>query len=101
MGAYAGGNGRSEPAEDDLQDNDNDGSIDELGEEDNVGKFFASVYPEVGTHFWLNGKTRLTASAQYHLTTAGRDDDFLFVGLSIGFLSGNRSSDEWKPLEDE
>jgi hypothetical protein len=78
-----------------------DQSIDELGEEEDVGKFFASVYPEVGAHFWLNGKTRLTASAQYHLTTAGRDDDFLFLGLSVGFLSGNRSSDEWKPLDED
>ena len=101
VGGYVGGNGRSEPAEDDLRDNDDDGSIDELGEEKNVGKFFASVYPEVGAHFWLNGQTRLTASAQYHLTTAGRDDDFLFIGLSIGFLSGNRSSDEWKPLDSD
>lgn len=101
VGTYLGGNSRSEPAENDLQDNDNDGSIDELGEKENVGKFFASVYPEVGVHYWLNGKTRLTTSAQYHLTTAGRDDDFVFMGISIGLLSGNRSTDEWKPLDED
>lgn len=86
VGLHLGGNGKSEPAADDLLDNDNDGSIDELGEEEEVGNLFASVYPEVGAHFWLNGRTRLTASAQYHLTTSGRDDDFLFLGVSLGYL---------------
>lgn len=87
VGMYLGGNGKSELADDDLRDNDNDGSIDELGEEKDVGSFFASVYPEVGAHFWLNGRTRLTTSAQYHLTTSGRDDDFLFLGISLGYLA--------------
>jgi len=88
VGAFFGGNGKGEPATDDHLDNDNDGRIDEYGEEDGGGHLFASLYPEAGAHFWLNGNTRLTASAQYHLTTTGRDHDFWFLGFSIGILRG-------------
>jgi hypothetical protein len=51
-----------------------------------VHDFIASVYPEVGIHFWLTGSTRLTAGAQYHVTPQGRDDDFWFFGLSLAIL---------------
>lgn len=89
VGTYVGGNGKSEAAEHDHLDNDDDGSIDEFGEEKDVAHLFASIYPEVGAHFWINGETRLTASAQYHLTTAGRDDDFAFFGISVARLIGH------------
>lgn len=86
LGTFAGGNARPVLAIDDHVDNDGDGSVDERGEYRTAADFMASVYPELGVHFWLNGGTRLTASAQYHLTTDGRDSDFWFIGLSLSFL---------------
>jgi len=86
VGTYVGANSRQVSARDDGIDNDDDGSIDERGETKSDPNFLASVYPELGAHFWLNSSTRLTASAQYHLTTEGRDSDFWFIGFSLSFL---------------
>ena len=86
VGTFLGGNKHSELAENDHLDNDDDLSVDERGEREDVYNFLASVYPELGVHFWINGKTRLTAGAQYHLTTSGRSNDFWFFGISLAFL---------------
>ena len=86
VGTFLGGNKHSVLAEDDHLDNDDDLSVDERGEREDVYSFLASVYPELGVHFWINGKTRLTAGAQYHLTTQGRSNDFWFFGVSLSFL---------------
>jgi hypothetical protein len=86
VGTFLGGNKKSVLAENDHLDNDDDLSVDERGEREDVYNFLASVYPELGVHFWINGKTRLTAGAQYHLTTSGRSNDFWFFGVSLAFL---------------
>lgn len=104
IGAYVGGNSREVLATNDNIDNDNDGLTDEFNEKDDVSSFFSSVYPEVGVHFWLNGTTRLTGSAQYHVTTEGRDADFWFVGVSLAFLNDDTPGEftgEFKPLDRE
>lgn len=98
VGTYLGGNRRNELAIDDHVDNDSDGAIDERGEYKGVYSYMASVYPELGVHFWLNGQTRLSTSAQYHLTTEGRADDFWFIGVSLSILGDAPAQEEWKPL---
>jgi hypothetical protein len=47
----------------------------------------AALYPEVGWHFWLTGKTRLTTSAAYYFNTEGRNADFWLLGFSIGHVT--------------
>ncbi len=87
VGTFIGGNQRQELAINDHIDNDGDLSVDERGERKSVNDFMASIYPELGMHFWVNSQARLTAGAQYHLTTQGRSDDFWFFGLSLSVLT--------------
>lgn len=63
-------------------DNDDDGWIDEYGEKEwDFDNWLVAVYPEVGTHVWLNGSWRLTAYGRYLVTTEGRvHDDWLLGG---------------------
>ena len=86
VGTFLGGNQKQVNAENDHLDNDDDTSVDERGETSSEYDFLASVYPEVGMHFWLNSSTRLTAGAQYHMTPQGRADDFWFFGFSVAVL---------------
>lgn len=86
VGGFAGLNWAESNARGDGVDNDDDGSIDELGETKTNFDGLASIYPEVGVHYWLGAHTRLTASASYWITTSGRDDDFWFIGAGISFL---------------
>ena len=60
---------------------------------------FAAVYPELGLHYWLNHQTRLTLSARYMVTTAGRDHDFWMYGLSLGFLDEPHPHGDEVPVE--
>lgn len=87
VGTFIGGNSRQVGARNDRIDNDNDGAIDERGETRADREFMASVYPELGVHYWINSKLRMTGSAQYHVTTDGRDSDFWFVGVSFSWLN--------------
>ena len=66
------------PARYDGLDNDDDLSIDEVGETESEVTFFNAVYPEIGMHYWVTGSTRLTGSASYFITSDGRDSDFWF-----------------------
>ena len=86
VGTFIGGNGRQVGARDDNIDNDDDGAIDERGETRTRSEFLASVYPELGVHYWLTSDLRMTGSAQYHVTTDGRDSDFWFIGVSFSWL---------------
>lgn len=88
IGTFLGGNTNKTLANTDGRDNDDDGSIDEFNELKNDPAFMASFYPELGVHWWLTSDLRLTGSAQYHLTTDGRDSDFWFIGFSLSFLDG-------------
>ena len=54
-------------------------------------QFLGAVYPEAGVHVWLNGRTRLSASASYWVTTAGRHDDFWYYGLGLTFNFGPKA----------
>jgi hypothetical protein len=74
------------PAGDDWIDNDDDGFIDESGEDDErLSGALAAIYPELGAHFWWNPNVRLTGFGRYLVTTDGRSsDDWLFgVGLAV------------------
>jgi hypothetical protein len=94
VGAFAGLNWEEVDARNDRRDNDDDGAIDELGETKTNYDGLVAVYPEVGIHYWLGTNARLTASASYWVTTAGRDDDFWFIGAGISFLHGPSEDEE-------
>lgn len=94
VGGFLGINRFYEDADNDGVDNDDDGFTDEFGEEDDRYKAITAVYPEVGIHAWLNGKTRLTASGRYYVTDEGRDDDFWYLGFSLSWLFGESDRDE-------
>ena len=55
-------------------------------ESDSVGGI-AAVYPEVGMHFWLDGRIRLTAFGRYLVTSEGREFDDWMVGGQIAIFS--------------
>ncbi len=82
-GLYGGWAGL-EGADNDGYDNDDDGFIDERGEDDHA--FAVAVFPEVGAHFWINHRVRVTTSLTYYLTNQGRDDDFLFYSVGFSFF---------------
>ncbi len=44
------------------------------------------VYPELGVHYWLTGRSRVSLSGSYLVTTEGRKDDFWFYGVTLAFL---------------
>lgn len=63
--------------------------IDSLnGEESTSTQFLGAAYPEAGVHVWLNGRTRLSASASYWVTTSAHDHDFWYYGLGVTFGFG-------------
>jgi hypothetical protein len=101
VGGFLGLNRFDEKAENDRVDNDDDGRVDEFGEEKENFKAFTAIYPEVGIHAWLTGSTRLTASARYYVTEEGRDDDFWFIGFSVSKLLGPVKNDNGRVWTDE
>jgi hypothetical protein len=58
------------------------------GEESTSTQFLGAAYPEAGVHVWLNGRTRLSASASYWVTTSAHDHDFWYYGLGVTFGFG-------------
>jgi len=89
VGGFLGINRFYENAENDGIDNDDNGFVDEPGEDEDGYKAFAAVYPEVGIHAWLNGTTRLTLSSRYYVTEEGRADDFWYTGISLSWVVGD------------
>ena len=83
IGAVAA-TGKRDASTDGL-DNDNDLLVDEPGER--RSESFGSAYPEIGAHFWLTPRVRMTANAAYHVTSTGRDDDQWTFGVGISLLS--------------
>ncbi len=64
-------------------------AIDSLTNEETTStKFLGAVYPEAGVHVWLNGRTRLSASASYWMTTSNHDREFWYYGLGLTFGFG-------------
>ncbi len=88
VGTFLGYSEHEVCGEHDWIDNDDDGWTDEWGEKDTETGFLAAVYPELGAHFWLNGRARLTVSGAYLVTTEGRNSDFWFFGVGFGWLVG-------------
>ena len=97
IGTYIGANNSQVPATDDHIDNDDDGSVDERGEKKDDYEALASIYPELGVHYWLTSSLRMTTSAQYHVTTEGRDSDFWFIGVTFSFLDAPKND---QPLDE-
>lgn len=101
---YAG----SRSADKDSVDNDGNGMVDEFGEKDR--NFVGAIAPELGVHYWVTSRVRLTGSADYRFTSDGRGNDSLFYGLSLAVLGRGQTSppksgpaDEggWKFVRDE
>jgi hypothetical protein len=87
FGAFAGYSEKEVSAEDDNIDNDKDGFVDETGErKETIVGVIASSFPELGIHYWVTDKTRLTLSGQYHITTKGREYDFWLFSLGVSFF---------------
>jgi hypothetical protein len=63
--------------EHDRLDNDSD--------EEEIESYLA-VFPEAGVHLWLTPYWRLTASASYHVTSSGREDDQWLFGIGLSLL---------------
>jgi hypothetical protein len=85
-GVFAGYAHETVSADDDWKDNDDDGRIDEFGEEDErISGTLAAVYPELGGHFWWTPQVRLTSYGRYMITTEGSDaNDWQFgFGLAL------------------
>ena len=101
-GLFVGSFNNSVSAENDGIDNNSNMFIDEPGEEKDNSKLLLTIYPEVGVHYWLTSEARLTMSAQYHLNPNGRDEDFSFIGISLGFfLNSDDDGDDGYTFEDE
>lgn len=47
------------------------------------GVGIAAIVPEAGLSWWVTSKTRANLGASYYITTDGRDQDFLLLGLSL------------------
>lgn len=86
VGMFHGYSEHEVSARGDFIDNDDDGSIDELGETATEYGWLSAVYPELGVYYWLNSSVRLSASGAYYVTTEGRASDFWFYGASLSFL---------------
>ena len=81
IGMFHGASRGVELADWDGLDNDDDGLLDERGEtKSGVDDWLSAVYPEVGTHVWLNGSWRITAYGRYFVTSEGRAHDDWLVG---------------------
>ncbi|WP_404310599.1 hypothetical protein [Neorhodopirellula lusitana] len=88
LGLFAGVSSVTEEAADDHIDNDEDGSVDEFGEEEeSFDGALMAVYPETGLHFWWTPRVRLSGFGRYLVTTEGRDADSWYYGVTIAVLS--------------
>jgi hypothetical protein len=97
LGAYVGVTPYFEfvLADADNIDNDDDGLIDEGGENSKEFEFFAAMYPEVGLHVWATPRYRVTASAAYMLTSEGHEHDFWLFGLNFAGLKLRQGGHNW------
>jgi hypothetical protein len=83
-GVFAGYAKKTVLRDEDGEDNNDDGAIDEPGEEDErISGAIAAVYPELGIHYWWTPQVRLTGHGRYLITTDGRDSDDWLIGGGI------------------
>lgn len=87
LGLFIGAASTKVDASDDDLDNDDDGRVDERGEEkSSFDGALSAIYPETGLHFWWTPRVRLSGFGRYLVTTEGRDADAWYYGASIAFL---------------
>lgn len=87
-GLFIGGSSVTTIVDDDNIDNDDDGSVDELGEEEEIfNGVLSGIYPETGIHFWWTPRVRISGFGRYMITTEGRSSDAWYFGSSIAILS--------------
>lgn len=88
VGGFVGYANETIDADDDWVDNDDDGFIDEWGEEKKrFSGSMAAVYPEFGAHFWWNPSFRISSYGRYMVTTDGRDSDAWQFGFGVALFS--------------
>lgn len=88
IGANTGFASETVVADDDWENNDDDGFIDEYGEEDwRISGAYISVYPEVGTHFWWTPDLRLSTYGRYMVSSEGRRADDWLIGASVAIFT--------------
>lgn len=84
LGTFHGISRRLELADGDSRDNDDDGFIDEPGEEDaRFAGWLSAIYPEVGAHIWIDGEWRVTTFGRYLITSDGRASDEWLLGTQL------------------
>ena len=96
IGGYLGWSGFEDASMDNL-DNDDDGFIDESGEREL--DFVVAAVPEVGIHYWITSRLRLTGSADYRFASDGRDADAMYYGVSLALLGAGQSSPKASPAD--
>ncbi len=90
LGLFNGGSKGVRDADFDGADNDDDGLIDERGEtRSTLDGWTTAIYPEVGVHAWINGRTRISGFGRYFITTHGRDDDHWLIGGQVTIFHRN------------
>jgi hypothetical protein len=82
LGGFVGANRFDDPSAD-------SGAFPPPEQKNSETESLAALVPEIGMHFWLTERHRLTPAGSYYVTTDGRDHDFWLVGLQYGLLFGN------------
>ncbi len=97
IGIFAAASSTEEPATNDGIDNNGNLFVDEPGERKEVNKGLLTIYPEAGIQYWIDSSSRFTLSTQYHFNANGRDEDFLYTGISLTFFTDPDPNveDEW------
>ena len=73
-----------------LADIDNDGigsALRDLNDDDREVAGLATFYPEVGVHFWLDGRIRVSTFGRYLITSEGGSLDDWLIGCQIALFS--------------
>lgn len=87
-GTFLGAANEWVDADDDGEDNNDDGRIDEYGEQEHrFSGALAAIYPETGIHFWWTPSLRLTGFGRYLVSTEGRRADDWLIGAGIAFFT--------------
>jgi hypothetical protein len=88
VGMFAGYAEKTVVRDRDGEDNDEDGIIDERGEEDErISGAIGAIYPETGVHFWWTPRLRLTGFGRYLITTDGRASDDWLLGGGVALFN--------------
>ena len=64
---------------------------------DTKHEFVVAAFPEVGAHFWIDHRRRLTASASYWFTNQDYNEDFLFFSIGFSWFDSRYEDHRTKP----